>query len=218
MGVNVMPRRKANSIYKKDPLSILKLASLTLIVLLLIVGSQELLNSFPVDILVNNQTKFIGSFDSISANQISIQGNQIQISEGDVVKLSTGGYIKIKSNQISPEGDREAYKYGNFKLNQVLLFSQDIYEWEANNFEMIIIESDNPAQKIELTYLGGQIQVTTPLTNYIIEKVNSGVFITSDDGSLLYKLTSTTINKINIEAIGVYNSVPYTISASTKVS
>ncbi len=205
-----MPRRRANSTYNRDPLRLIKTSSLILIVLLLIVGNQEILNSFPVDVLVNNQTRFLGSFDSIDANQVSIQGNQVQLSEGDAIKLSTGGYLKIKSNQVSPEGDREAYKYGNFKLNQVLLFSQEVYQWDYSNFSKITIETNDPAQKIELTYLEYEhIQVNTPLTKYIIEKLNGGTFITSDDGSILYKLT----DGITIEAVGIYNSIPYTISA-----
>ncbi len=210
-----MRRPKRNSTYnrkdssRKEPLQVVKASSLILIILLLIISSQSFLSSYPVAVLINNNTKFTGTFDQITDNKIIISANQIPITPGDVIAIKNDGYLKFIN--ITSSGDIEAYKYNTYKLHQNILFSQNIYTW--NTLNPISLETGSSI--INLTKLPNTILVETPLSRYeLILFSNSFTFITTDDNEFLYKLSSVE-NNIIITAIGVYNNIPFNINEYT---
>lgn len=199
-----MAKRRNRNSTSNPSLRTLKVISLITIILLLIIGSQEFLNSYPVDILITNNTRFSDSF-SISDSKIIISANQIPLNEGDVVTLKTGGFIKF--NNISLSGI-EGYKYNKYKLHQNILFSQNLYTWSI--LTPISLETGN--QIITLTKLPSTILVETTLSRYeLLLKSGGFTFITTDDNNFLYKLSQSD-NTIIITAIGLYNNIPFNIS------
>lgn len=198
-----MARRNRNST-SNPTIRTFKILSLITILLVLIIGSQEFLNSYPVDILITNDTVFANSFTNISNTEIIISANQIPLNNGDVITLKTGGYIKI----THVNGNTEAYKYNKYKFHQNILFTQTLYKW--NTLNPISLETGD--QIITLTKLPSTILVETPLSRYeLLLSDNSFTFITSDDGNFLYKLSQSN-NIITITAIGLYNNIPFNIS------
>lgn len=205
-----MPRRNRQSSTFNPTLRTLKILSLITIILLLITGSQTFLSSYPVDIILNNNTRFADSFNTISENKLILSANQIPLTPGDVITLKTGGYLKI----THLDGNIEAYKYNTYKLHQNILFSQNIYLWNTKN--PISLEVDN--QLINLTKLPDTILVETPMSRYeLLLKNNSFTFITSDDNNLLYKLSQSG-DTITVTAIGIYGDIPFNISEYSQSS
>lgn len=202
--MNAVPRRNRQSSTYNPTLRTLKILSLITIILLLITGSQTFLSSYPVDIILNNNTRFADSFNTISENKLILSANQIPLTPGDVITLKTGGYLKI----TYLDGNIEAYKYNTYKLHHNIFFSQNIYTWNTKN--PISLEVNN--QSINLTKLSNNILVETQLSRYdLVLKNNSFTFVTTDDNSFLYKLSQSE-DIITITAIGIYDNIPFTIS------
>lgn len=190
-----MQRRKPTSTFSN-----VKLLLSAFILVSIVIGSQSIINSYPSAILITNDTKFSTTFSSISVNQITFSANQVQtITSGSVLPLSTGGYIKFKSNQVNT---REALKFNSYQLNHNFLLEKTLSPWSLTPKQLL---TNNPAQKITLSYTTDLIKVTTPLTNYYINfPVNSIVLISSDDNKILYRL-SRNANSASITLMGWYS-------------
>jgi hypothetical protein len=145
-------------------------------------ASQIFLSSYPIPIVLNNQTYFPDI-------PVAVIANEVQTASLESVIPLPHGYIRLKANQVPVfGGGREALKYSNYRLNQLLLFKQDLYQWELGT--AISIDPAQNSQRIDLSYSTDLLKVTTPLSNYYIEFPDgSTTFVTSDDGLYLYKLS-----------------------------
>jgi len=190
---------------QKNSTSNLKILFSLVIIVSLILGSQSLLSFYPSDILITPNTKFSTTFSSITSNQITFSANQVQsISPGDALPLATGGYLRFKASQSPNIG--EAFKYGRYQLNHVLLLERKLSDWQITSPHTI--SSNSPIQKIALKYNQSlsSVEVKTPNTLYYVKlPVNSFAIVSSEDNVLLYKLTRNS-DTVHITLIGWYNS------------
>ena len=128
--------------------------------------------------------------------------HQVQINEGDVLPLSNGSFIQFKASQTS--NTREALKFSHYSLNHVLLLKQDNFnDWNMKLYSLTI-DCKSP---IELTFISPLLKVKTAENTYFIDYPdNTFVYVSSDDNSLLYKLTRHG-DLSSVQLIG-YNSNP----------
>ena len=202
-------RRSQSKNSPKNPqLNLLFNLSSLIIIIMLIIGSQTFLASFPTNLILNPETNFSStSFSLIQSNQITFNNNPTQITDGDVIPLSTGGYIKLQANQTTNTIDT-ATKYGRYQLNQVILLEQPLLDWDMEHYTLTLSSID-PSQTIKLTYhfLGDIIRVETPLNTFFAKlPISKSLYINSDDGDILFKITHTTKYESQAELIGWYES------------
>lgn len=203
MEVRIITKNKHRSTFEFKNFKLL--ISIT-IVLFIIIGSQAFLSSYPTNIIINNETKF-PTVDNINANQVTIGANQIQISEGDVLPLPKGEFIRFKAHQTA--NTREALKYSHYSLNHIMLLTQENFDnWNMKNTTLTIdyishikLTFDEPLLKVE----------TTEFAYFVTYPDNSFVFVSSDDKSMLYKLTRHG-DLSSIQLIGFNAQIPLLIT------
>lgn len=175
---------------------------LTVFILSLVfIFSSVIINAYPQKLVIGKDT-VIGDIKFISNNTVLIKGNQVHLSQNDLVSLGGRDYIRITAKQVSLQG--EIYNQGirllSPLLSQNMLFEQRIATFPASKTAKVIIDSD----QIQITPASSDIiNIKSKGENYNIELSNGISYINTASKTML-KLQKSKDN-INIYVIGFIN-------------
>lgn len=178
-----------------------KLLLTAFILSLVFIFSSVIINAYPQKLVIGKDT-VIGDIKFISNNTVLIKGNQVQLSQNDLVSLGGRDYIRITAKQVSLQG--EIYNQGirllSPLLSQNMLFEQRIATFSSSKTAKIIIDSD----QIQITPLSSDIiNIKSKGENYNIELSNGISYINTASKTML-KLQKSKDN-INVYVIGFIN-------------